>query len=323
MPTNTATHTSTPTPTFTITPSPTDTPTPTPVTPDCTPLAFEQTVSASISDSTTTVQYCLTGTAGQWISVRMFTQNGNLDPHLQLVAPSGFTPVIADNGLGIGSNTFFSILLTQSGTYRLKASRAAGGQQGDFRVRLEQGREVAVGDINRDCAVGEADLSLFLDRFGTSDPDADLNLDGTVTLADQSALMNNYGFTCQPARLSLSPSSDSYSLSEEFAVAVVLNSGSHQVCGYDLDLTFDAEKLQLIEPTPINGNNINLGGILDHFSGETEVGKLRFIGSAPGLAVVTFDFAPAEPNDASIISCDPLQDVLEEVVNGEYTINSP
>lgn len=49
------------------------------------------------------------------------------------------------------------------------------------------------GDINQDGSVGAADLSIILNAWGTSLPEADLNKDGQVGAADLTELLNAWG----------------------------------------------------------------------------------------------------------------------------------
>jgi len=182
---------------FLPTPTPTHTPTPTPTPrPSCIPIAFEKTVSGSIENMAPGLNYCFTASAGQWVSIRMFRfGNGTLDPYLRLYGPDGQSAAQNDNGVGIGSNSFLTYQFPRNGTYRLEAGRLGDGY-GEFRLRLENGREAAVGDINQDCEVNLNDLSWITLSWGTSEQKADLNLDGTVNQADLEIAETNWGYRC-------------------------------------------------------------------------------------------------------------------------------
>jgi hypothetical protein len=66
-------------------------------------------------------------------------------------------------------------------------------------MRLEAGREAAPGDLNRDCTINGNDSSILMSRMGSSDPDADLILDGIVNSMDNSILQANWGRGCTAA----------------------------------------------------------------------------------------------------------------------------
>ena len=51
------------------------------------------------------------------------------------------------------------------------------------------------GDLNNDGIVDAIDLSIFVSRWGSSDPDADFNNDGIVDASDLSILVSNWGET--------------------------------------------------------------------------------------------------------------------------------
>jgi len=161
-----------------------------------TALSFGQTVGGWLSNFIPQESYCFTASAGQWVSIRMFAYNNNsLDTYIKLYTPDGRLFALDDDGAGTGYNSFLVQRLPQSGTYRVEATRF-GSTSGDYRLRLEGGREAAVGDIDRNCVVNARDVSILMSRWGTGDQDADLNLDSIVNSVDSSILQSNFGRSC-------------------------------------------------------------------------------------------------------------------------------
>jgi murein DD-endopeptidase MepM/ murein hydrolase activator NlpD len=166
-------------------------------TPTCsgTAMSFEQTAGGSLSNSTPSRNYCFTASAGQWVSIRMFAYSGSLDTYIKLYKPDGQLFAEDDDGAGVGYNSFLVRQLPQSGTYRLEATRY-GSTSGDYRLRLEAGREAALGDLDRNCIINETDRQRMVNAIGSSDQNADLNLDGIVNTVDYSILLGRMGRTC-------------------------------------------------------------------------------------------------------------------------------
>jgi len=159
-------------------------------------LSFGQTVGGWLSNFIPWDNYCFTASAGQWASIRMFAYNNtSLYTYIKLYTPDGRLFARDDDGAGTGYNSFLVQRLPQSGTYRLEATRF-GSTSGDYRLRLEGGREAAVGDIDRNCVVNARDVSILMSRWGSGDQDADLNLDGVVNSVDSSVLQSNFGRSC-------------------------------------------------------------------------------------------------------------------------------
>jgi len=52
---------------------------------------------------------------------------------------------------------------------------------------------IIIGDVNRDGHVDLADYSLFIPKYGTTDPVCDFNKNGVVDMGDYALLVNNYG----------------------------------------------------------------------------------------------------------------------------------
>lgn len=78
---------------------------------------------------------------------------------------------------------------------------AGNGAAGSIVVTLtDTGVATIPGDVNGDCSVDLADLSILLSRFGSPDDlshfDGDLDEDGDVDLSDLALLLANFGSTC-------------------------------------------------------------------------------------------------------------------------------
>ncbi|MDW8100359.1 MAG: PA14 domain-containing protein, partial [Anaerolineae bacterium] len=161
-----------------------------------TAIALEQRVEGLLSDATPSISYCLRVSAGQMISARMFALgNDGLDPYLKVWTADGQLLAENDDGLNIGYSSFLSVRFPQDGVYRIEATRYGG--EGRYALRLEAGFQAAVGDLDRDCDVDDADRSRLRGLLGRADPDADLDLDGVVSSRDAMLQMRSLGVRCQ------------------------------------------------------------------------------------------------------------------------------
>ncbi|MFL5734731.1 MAG: peptidoglycan DD-metalloendopeptidase family protein [Chloroflexia bacterium] len=176
-------------------------PTPRPPAPTATPtpasdrLAFEQTVAGTISEDAPEAVYHLRATAGDWAAISMFATGGSdLDTFLKLYTPDGKILAVDDDGAQVDSNSFLVQKLPQTGLYEIVATHFGGS--GDYKLRVEKGSKSALGDLNRDCVVNQADISRMSTAMGGSDLSADLNLDGTVDAQDQQIQAYRLGRGC-------------------------------------------------------------------------------------------------------------------------------
>jgi len=143
--------------------------------------------------------YCLASQAGQWVSIRMFFPKDSditLNPYLELQKPDGTVLAHNDDGVGIGDNSFFTVQLSENGTYRLIATRSAGF--GDYRLLVEAVHKAAAGDVNNDCVVNKTDEQLLLESLGYNSYNFDLDVDlsGVVHTRDVIFLQRAVGQTC-------------------------------------------------------------------------------------------------------------------------------
>ena len=161
------------------------------------PIALEQRVEGRLSSATPSISYCLSASAGQIISARMFALgNDELDTYLRVLTADGRLLAENDDGLNIGYNSFLSVRLPQNGAYRLEATRY-GSTEGRYALRVEAGFEAAVGDLDRDCDVDNLDRDRLRSLLGQTDPGADLDLDGVVGARDAIFQMRSVGVRCQ------------------------------------------------------------------------------------------------------------------------------
>ena len=171
-------------------------------------IPLNQTVNGTIGSAGQQVNYCLSVSGGQWISLRMIGnpgwQTNKGDPILDVYNPSGALIGSGDDTFVVGSSNvyyrdaFLSVWLPSAGVYRIVA-HMYGSNTAPYAMRLESGREAAPGDLNRDCAVNDSDSSILASRIGSSDPDADLLLDGIVNSVDMAILQANRGRGCTAA----------------------------------------------------------------------------------------------------------------------------
>jgi hypothetical protein len=173
------------------------------------PISLNQTVGGTIGSSGQQHTYCLLVGGGQWISIRMVGNPGwttnKPDPVLEVYDPGGVSRGYNDDGAFVTNpssiwyrDSFLAVWLPSAGTYRIIA-RMYGLGTGPYAMRLEAGREAAPGDLNRDCTINGNDSSILMSRMGSSDPDADLILDGIVNSMDNSILQANWGRGCTAA----------------------------------------------------------------------------------------------------------------------------
>lgn len=146
------------------------------------------------------------------------------------------------------------------------------------------------------------------------------------------------------ATLSLSPASGTYGPSCDFFVNVNLDTGGAQTAGTDVILFYDTTRLQAVSIT--NGSiypdyplsNIDaqngkisvsgLGSASSSFSGQGLFATVHFkvVANAPdGATQVNFDFDPnnkSKTTDSNVAQSGTVTDILNQVVNGTYTIDS-
>jgi hypothetical protein len=187
----TATPTLTPLPTFTATPT---------LPPGV--IAPGHRIVGAIAQSWMQDGYALWMSSPDWVTVRAFG-DGILKPRVELRDWTG-TLLMYDGG-GADS-AWFTYPVPAAGWYTIVAG-GDGQSVGGYRLRLDLGRAANIADINRDCVVDIADVRIWEEcylQWEYYDPgnmpaycqDADLDLDGHVTLVDWGIWNNHRGTTC-------------------------------------------------------------------------------------------------------------------------------
>lgn len=146
------------------------------------------------------------------------------------------------------------------------------------------------------------------------------------------------------ATLSLSPSSGTFNKGCNFSLNIVLDTAGAQTDGTDAILLYDQSRLTAnsIQSGTIYpdypGNNIdNTGGkitvsglasVSSAFSGQGNLATISFTvkdQAATGATQIKFDFDPnnkAKTTDSNVVERGTVVEVLNSVVNGNYTIGS-
>ena len=201
LPTETFTPTSTPTetpvasdtptqthtPTLTETPEPTLTPTVTNTVPPTEPpppvaIGYGETEFAVVTDDHPIFEFYFEGTVGDVVTIEMTRadEGQNLDPFIELIAPSG--TVVANNDDRVAGNRNAAIVafeLPESGTYTIIAtrfSREFGTTTGEFNLALSRGGEVTPVVENPLVDYGQ----VVTGRITNTQPEARYSFEGTA-----------------------------------------------------------------------------------------------------------------------------------------------
>lgn len=166
---------------------------------NCIDLPWGQTVSGYLPDSAPEVAYCFTGKSRQYVSIRMFDasdSNPTLDTIIYLYDANHHKIGWNDDGdsKGIGYNSFLNVMLPNKGTYQIVASRYSDG--GNFYLRIDDGRQAASSDVNRDCIVNDIDGSLIRSALGSPNTSYDIDLNDWVNTRDWNFFLNEKGTRC-------------------------------------------------------------------------------------------------------------------------------
>lgn len=148
--------------------------------------------------------------------------------------------------------------------------------------------------------------------------------------------------TASTPTLSLSPQSASVNTSCQFSVNINIDTAGQASDGSDAILFYDPTRLQVVSISqgtafPTSPNNIfdnqkgqlTVNGLISPgqpFNGAGLLAKVNFkvVDGAPlGLTQVTFDFDPnnkTKTSDSNIVKSGQAVDILDNVINGSYTI---
>lgn len=163
----------------------------------CMDIYFARTVRGTISNSNPSQDYCFEIGGRQYVSIRMFDtsdRNPTLDTLIELYDENNHLIASNDDGPGIGHNSFMSVLLPSGGIFRLVATRYSGS--GSYWLRIEDGRQSAPGDVNKDCVVNNADGNLIRSALGTNNAQYDIDLNGIVNTRDWNFYLRAKGTRC-------------------------------------------------------------------------------------------------------------------------------
>ena len=164
-----------------------------------TTLTLSKAVEGALSDGAPETRYFLTASAGDAVSIRMFSgKNSTLDTYLKLYGPDGSLIATDDDGAQVDSNSFLVAQLPVKGVYQVVATRFSGS--GTYRLRADKGSKSALGDLNSDCVVNQSDIQTMSAALAQANAEpnsaADINLDGTVDAADQQIQQYRLGRGC-------------------------------------------------------------------------------------------------------------------------------
>lgn len=165
---------------------------------NCTDIYIGRTIRGTISNSSTRQNYCFEVGGRQYVSIRMFDtsdSNPTLDTSIELYDENDRLIAANDDGPGIGNNSFLSFRLPSGGIYRIVATRYSG--TGSYWLRIEDGRQSAPGDVNKDCAVNDSDGTLIRSALGRNDSRYDIDLNGSVNTRDWNFFLQSKGISCQ------------------------------------------------------------------------------------------------------------------------------
>lgn len=148
----------------------------------------------------------------------------------------------------------------------------------------------------------------------------------------------------QQATLSLNPSAGTFNKSCNFSLKIDLNTGSAQTDGTDAILSYDSSRFtasSIVSGTiypDYPGNNIDeasgkitisgLASVSSAFSGQGTLATINFTvkETAPtGATQIKFDFDPndkSKTTDSNVVERGSVKDILNSVVNGNYTVGT-
>ena len=293
----------------------------------CLPSEFNTTYNGFLPDrdSFAAHNFCLDATAGEWASIRMFAQNDTtLDTYLNLYDPEGNLVASNDDGYEIDYNSFLSYQFPVSGQYRLEATRFPGTQTfGDFRLRIERGRQAAVTDVNFDCVVNNNDVVAVTEAvFGSSsavDVDtADINLDG-LNMLDTQLVLNHAFDEDAPSCREAPPRNPTVAVSEISDV-----DGCSQDIWFDLNDFAPNSAIQIsnvfTETSCSTGETYSSEWGATHNQPTDSNGNLRYGARHGGRGSYTFTFTDEEGN-ARAVSFDTTENFEQGEFSAEVTVS--
>jgi hypothetical protein len=216
------------------------------------------------------------------------------------------------------------------------------------------------GDFNNDDRVNVLDYNYMASVYFTDDWLADLSGDGIVSLKDMSRLFytwnnrdlgDDYGNTFDKvvnqtaelqtatgsASLSISPSTGTYNVGQEFDVQIQIDTAGENIVGADLVLRYDPLALAVVEITEgtvfpsnaveevdTNMCEVVIGAYDDSetsFSGTGTLATIRFrvlAGETP--TTLRIRFRPADTTDSNLAEDSTNQEILGAVGHGRFDL---
>ncbi|MDD5147232.1 MAG: cohesin domain-containing protein [Candidatus Daviesbacteria bacterium] len=160
-------------------------------------------------------------------------------------------------------------------------------------------------------------------------------------------LVSPTGVFAQVATLSLDPATGTFNRNCPFSLNINLDTGGAQTDGTDAILFYDSSRLSITTSSITSntvvypdfpGNNVDeaagkitisgLASVATPFTGKGTLATLNFTvkDSAPtGATQITFDFDPnnkAKTTDSNVVQRATIVDILNSVVNGNYTVGT-
>ena len=140
------------------------------------------------------------------------------------------------------------------------------------------------------------------------------------------------------AALQLSPATGTYSIGQNFDVAVLLNTGGGRTSTTDMVITYPTSKVILADIKEGSiydqyvGKSINnatgvasINGLASStttlFTGSGTFVTLNFKAIDSGTAEVKFSFTPGKRTDTNVVDFDAQDDILASVTNAVYTVS--
>lgn len=104
-------------------------------------LAYNEVVSGDLDNRTPSIRYIFDGLRGEYVTIRLDVTDGNLDPVLTLIDPTGKPVFMRDDALGATGTIISQIQLAENGQYTLVAARFGhqlGSTSGEFDLRIDR-----------------------------------------------------------------------------------------------------------------------------------------------------------------------------------------
>ena len=103
-------------------------------------LAYDRQAAGIINSGALTCTYAFSGRQGDLVTLRMDKTSGNLDPVIELLAPSNSRQAVVSNDDAYGNNSIiWRYRLTEGGQYQIRAHSYRNTSTGGFKLLLKQG----------------------------------------------------------------------------------------------------------------------------------------------------------------------------------------